>query len=65
LVAGIAAAHGVSAQQVAVAWLLARSPVMVPIPGTANVSHLDDNVDAAWLHLTDDEFARLDAVGRT
>jgi aryl-alcohol dehydrogenase-like predicted oxidoreductase len=65
LVAGIAAAHGVSAQQVAVAWLLARSPVMVPIPGTAKISHLDDNVEAAWLHLTDDEFARLDAVGRS
>jgi aryl-alcohol dehydrogenase-like predicted oxidoreductase len=64
LVASIAADRGVSAQQVAVAWLLARSPVMVPIAGTSNIHHLDDNVDAAWLELTDDELARVDAVGR-
>ena len=65
LVANVAAAHGVSAQQVAVAWLLAHSPVTVPIPGTANAGHLDDNVEAAWLRLTAGELARLDEVATT
>jgi pyridoxine 4-dehydrogenase len=64
LVAGIAAAHGVSAQQVAVAWLLAHSPVMVPIPGTSSIGHLDDNVDAAWLQLSADDLAYIgDVIG--
>jgi aryl-alcohol dehydrogenase-like predicted oxidoreductase len=58
----LAAAHGVSPQQVAVAWLLQHSPVMVPIPGTRNIDHADDNIDAAWLALTPDEIARLDAA---
>jgi pyridoxine 4-dehydrogenase len=62
LTAEIGAAHGVSSQQVAVAWLLARSPVMVPIPGTSKVSHAADNVEIGWLRLTDDELAQLDAV---
>ena len=57
--AEVAAAHGVSAQQVAVAWLLALSPVMVPIPGTSKRSHADDNIDTAWLALSDDERQRL------
>lgn len=60
-VAAVAAAHGVSSQQVAVAWLLATSPATLPIPGTSKLAHIDDNIDAAWLHLTDDEMARLDA----
>jgi aryl-alcohol dehydrogenase-like predicted oxidoreductase len=63
LVAEIAAAHGTSPQQVAVAWLLAHSPVMVPIPGTNKIAHADDNVDGAWLELTADELARLDEAG--
>ncbi len=63
VVGDIATAHGVSPQQVAVAWLLADSSVMVPIAGTSKIDHLDDNVDAAWLELTDDERARLDAAG--
>jgi pyridoxine 4-dehydrogenase len=46
-----------------VAWLLARSPVMVPIPGTSKVDHADDNIDAAWVHLSVDDLARLDEVG--
>ena len=62
VVRAIADERGVSVQQVAVAWLLAHSPVMVPIPGTANVAHADDNVDAAWLELSADERARLDAA---
>lgn len=57
--------HGVSAAQVACAWLLQRSPVMVPIPGTSQVAHADDNVDSAWLDLSADELARLDASGET
>lgn len=59
----VAAAHGVSQQQVAVAWLLAHSPAMLPIPGTSSVAHADDNIDTAWLRLSPDEVARLDAVG--
>jgi pyridoxine 4-dehydrogenase len=57
----IATAHDASAQQIALAWLLRRSPAMLPIPGTTNVAHLDANLDAAWIELTDDEFARLGA----
>jgi pyridoxine 4-dehydrogenase len=60
VVVGIAATRAVSPQQVATAWLLARSPVMVPIPGTSKISHADDNVDAAWLQLSEDETRRLD-----
>jgi len=63
VVADIARAHGASAQQVCVAWLLRHSPVNVPIPGTSKLGHLDDNIDAAWLELTDDDMVRLDALG--
>jgi pyridoxine 4-dehydrogenase len=56
----IAAEHGVTAQQVSLAWLLARSPWMLPIPGTSKVAHAVDNVDAAWLSLSREELARLD-----
>jgi pyridoxine 4-dehydrogenase len=59
-VAAIADAHGATTGQVALAWLLARSPVMLPIPGTGSVEHLDENVAAADLELTDDELATLD-----
>ena len=46
--------------QVALAWLLRRSPVMLPIPGTSRVAHLEENVAAAGLRLSDDEFAELE-----
>ena len=59
-VADVAEAHGATAGQVAVAWLLAHSPVMLPIPGTSSVEHLEENVAAAELRLTDEELARLD-----
>jgi pyridoxine 4-dehydrogenase len=59
-VAEIAEAHGATAGQVALAWLLARSPVMLPIPGTGSVEHLEENVAAAELELGADELARLD-----
>ncbi len=58
----IATAHDASAGQVALAWLLAKSPVMLPIPGTGSVSHLEENVAAAELELTDEELATLDAA---
>ncbi|MDB4883252.1 MAG: aldo/keto reductase [Gemmatimonadetes bacterium] len=55
---------GASAAQVALAWVLARSQVMLPIPGTSRVKHLEENVAAVRLELTDDDFRELDRVGR-
>jgi pyridoxine 4-dehydrogenase len=57
--AEVAAARGATQAQVALAWLLRRSPVMLPIPGTSSLEHLDENVAAASLELTDAEFAEL------
>jgi pyridoxine 4-dehydrogenase len=59
-VAEIAEAHGATAGQVALAWLLQRSEVMLPIPGTGSVEHLEENVAAAELELTGDQVAELD-----
>ena len=56
--------HGASASQLALAWMLKRSPVMLPIPGTGKVKHLEENVAAAAIKLRDDEFATLDRIGR-
>lgn len=50
--------------QVALAWVLKRSPVMLPIPGTSQVAHLDENVRAAAIALSDEDFAVLDRQGR-
>jgi pyridoxine 4-dehydrogenase len=50
--------------QIALAWLLKRSPVMLPIPGTGKVAHLEENVGAAAIKLSDEEFATLDRIGR-
>jgi aryl-alcohol dehydrogenase-like predicted oxidoreductase len=61
-VAEVADAHGVSPQQVGVRWLLYHSPVNVPIPGTTQLAHVDDNIDLAWLELTPDEIARIDSA---
>jgi pyridoxine 4-dehydrogenase len=58
----IADAHGATPAQVALAWLLARSPVVLPIPGTASVAHLEENVAAASLVLSDEELADLAAT---
>ena len=55
----IAKAHGATAMQVALAWLLRRSSVMLPIPGTSSIEHLEENVSAATLHLRDEEFEEL------
>ncbi|MFF5262494.1 aldo/keto reductase [Actinomadura viridis] len=54
--------HGASPAQLALAWLLHRSPVMLPIPGTSKVAHLEDNLAAAAIPLSEDEVARLDAL---
>ncbi|MGH9018660.1 MAG: aldo/keto reductase, partial [Acidimicrobiales bacterium] len=62
--AEIAKNHDVSPRQVVLAWLLARSPSVVPIPGTGTVSHLEQNVAAAGLHLGADEVERLSRAGR-
>jgi aryl-alcohol dehydrogenase-like predicted oxidoreductase len=55
----VAAAHGATAAQVAIAWLLQRSPAMLPIPGTSSSAHLEENVAAAGLELSNVEFGRL------
>ena len=60
----IARAKGASTGQIALAWVLKRAPVMLPIPGTGSVRHLEENVAAAAVSLTDEEFALLDAQGR-
>jgi pyridoxine 4-dehydrogenase len=54
--------HGVSVYQVALSWLLARSPVMLPIPGTSSLAHLEENVAAAKLKLTRDEWRAIDGL---
>jgi pyridoxine 4-dehydrogenase len=58
----IARAHGATPGQVALAWLLQRSPVMLPIPGTSSVEHLEENWAARELRLGDDELERLEHV---
>ena len=58
----IATRLGASASQLALAWLLRRSPVMLPIPGTSTVAHLEDNVAAAGLELSDDDVQQLTAA---
>jgi aryl-alcohol dehydrogenase-like predicted oxidoreductase len=61
----VAARLGASAQQVALAWLLRRSPTMVLIPGTSSVAHLRENIAAADLVLPPDAIAELDTIGQT
>ena len=60
--AELAAERGATPSQLALAWLLRRSPVMLPIPGTASVAHLEDNVAAAGIALPDGEYAALEAA---
>jgi aryl-alcohol dehydrogenase-like predicted oxidoreductase len=60
--ARVAEAHGVSPQQVCLAWMLAKSPVVVPIPGASRPETIRDSAAAADLKLTDEEIAELDAV---
>ncbi len=55
----VAEAHGASVFQIAIAWLLARSPQIVPIPGTSSVDHLEDNVAAAGIELSESDLEKL------
>jgi aryl-alcohol dehydrogenase-like predicted oxidoreductase len=62
-VADVATGVGATPRQVALAWLLRRSPVTLPIPGTSRAEHLDDNVNAAWVTLADDGYDAIDRAG--
>jgi len=58
----VAAKHGASPMQVALAWLLRRSPVVLPIPGTSKVEHLEENTAAASLELSDEDLEALETA---
>ena len=60
----ICSKYGASPGQIALAWALKRSPVMLPIPGTGKVKHLEENTAAAAIDLSDEDFATLDRLGR-
>ena len=59
----IAHKHNAAPSQIALAWVLKRSPVMLPIPGTSKVKHLEENMAAANIVLSDEDFAALDKAG--
>lgn len=59
----LAKQHDATPSQLALAWLLKRSPVVLPIPGTSSIDHLEDNLAGASVELTDDEFAELSKIG--
>jgi pyridoxine 4-dehydrogenase len=63
LLDNIARRHGAAPGQIALAWMLKRSPALLPIPGTSRVSHLEENIAAAALRLTAEEFLAVDAAG--
>ncbi|XVS62620.1 aldo/keto reductase [Actinosynnema sp. CA-299493] len=54
--------HGATPAQLALAWLLRKSPVVLPIPGTSSIAHLEENLAAARVELTDEEFEKLSAL---
>jgi pyridoxine 4-dehydrogenase len=58
----LASSHGATPGQLALAWLLARSPIMMPIPGTSSIEHLEENLAAERISLDDDELERLAAA---
>ncbi len=60
----VARRHGASSGQIALAWLLRRSPVMLPIPGTASIEHLEQNMGAASVHLSDEDFHAIEQAAR-
>ena len=62
LVDTLAKAKGATPGQIVLAWMLKRSPVMLPIPGTSRITHLEENVAGAAVALTDEEFAELDVA---
>ena len=59
----LAEVHGATQAQIALAWLLHRSPVMLPIPGTSSIAHLEENVEAVGIELSDEDFATLGDLG--
>lgn len=61
--AAIAKSYGATNAQLSLAWMLRRSPVMLPIPGTGKVAHLEENTGAAAIRLSDEDFAALNAMG--
>lgn len=65
LLSTIATAHEATPSQIALAWILKRSPVMVPIPGTSKIAHLEENIGAASILLSAEEFSALDEAGRS
>jgi pyridoxine 4-dehydrogenase len=60
--ADVAERHGASPMQIALAWLLAKSPAMLPIPGTSSAEHLEENVAAAEIELSEEGLAALEAT---
>ncbi len=60
----VAKRHGASVSQIALAWCLHRSPVILPIPGTSTVAHLEENTAAASLQLTDEEWAAIETAAK-
>lgn len=64
-VQAIARQHGAAPSQIALAWLLKRSPVILPIPGTSKVAHLEQNMGAADIELSAEEFAALSRIAKT
>jgi pyridoxine 4-dehydrogenase len=56
--------HNVSVVQLALAWLLQKSPVMLPIPGTSSLAHLEENMAAEKLQLSAEEWKRIEALAR-
>ena len=60
----IAKHHGVTVAQLSIAWLLHRSPVVLPIPGTSLTAHLEENLKAAEIHLSDTELSEIESAAR-
>ncbi len=60
----IAKKHNAAPSQIALAWVLKRSPVLLPIPGTSKVTHLEENVAAVNITLSEEEFATLDKASK-
>jgi aryl-alcohol dehydrogenase-like predicted oxidoreductase len=60
----IAAERDVPSRHIALTWVLRRTPMMLPIPGTSKIAHLDENLDAAWTTVSDADYDRIDQAGR-
>jgi len=61
-IAEFAEAHNATVSQLAIAWLLHRSPVILPIPGTSSILHLEENVAASALNISEDDWDALDLI---